>query len=202
MNVQTKMQTKILTKVWLLSVSISSCSFNFELTSQKTALENQVMGSYKELDDEVLMLASVRGVNKDGKVKEAKAASQSAQTAQKAKQNQDFNRDDLDELKEKKLVGEASDGTVTKLPKGVGLLEKASPKEIKFADQIINEENRDRAIIVSRIIESNENLTAKDLNETKKVYRKTLVELSPVGTWVQSENGKWEQKINSKETVK
>lgn len=34
---------------------LSGCAFNFDVTSQRTALENQVMGSYKELEDELVM---------------------------------------------------------------------------------------------------------------------------------------------------
>ena len=37
------------------AVAATSCSFNFELTSQRTALENQILGNYKELDDDLIV---------------------------------------------------------------------------------------------------------------------------------------------------
>lgn len=180
-------------------ILLTGCSFNFELTSQKTALENQVMGSYKELDDEVLLMASVRGVNKDGTKKEAKIASDNAKKAQSAKQNQDFNRDDLDEFKERQIVGESNSGEVIILPKGTGLAETAPQEDLKLAQAIAGEENRDRDTIIQRIISSNENLNSKDLPDTKRVYRKTIVDASPTGTWIQNTDGLWERKKEVKE---
>ncbi|MCX6116933.1 MAG: DUF1318 domain-containing protein [Proteobacteria bacterium] len=181
------------------TIFLTSCSFNFALTGQKTALENQVMGSYKELDDEVLLLASVRGVSKDGKVTESKKISDAAKEAQTAKQNQDFNRDDIDELKEKQILGEALSGDLVVLPKGIGLVDTATEADLRFAEAICLEENRDRASIVKRIISSNENLNQKDLAETKRIYRKNVLEKSPEGTWFQDDNSQWTKKNESKE---
>ena len=42
---------------------------NVTIVDQKTALENQILGSYEELDNEVLLLASVRSVDEEGKLK-------------------------------------------------------------------------------------------------------------------------------------
>lgn len=188
---------KIFSAVWVVLL-LTSCSFNFELTSQKTALENQIMGSYKELDDEVLLMASVRGVNADGTKTEAKVQSNAAKLATDAKQNQSFNRDDVDELKEKQIVGEANTGELVVLPKGTGLAENASEDDLNFARYIIAQENRDRAVIVSRVVATNHNLAEKDTSAARSVYRKSLIEESPVGTWVQTEGGTWERKSADK----
>lgn len=187
--------------MWAISMQLlAGCSFNFELTSQKTALENQVMGSYKELDDDVIMMASVRGVSKDGKkTKTYVPGSDSAKKAITAKQNQDFNRDDLDDLKQKQIIGENSSGDVVILPKDVGATPSADSPDLLLAQTLIKEENRDRETIVERIVVSNENLSTKDLPAAKKTYQKKMVEDSPVGTWVQDENGKWLRKRDTKE---
>jgi hypothetical protein len=177
-----------------LLVLLSSCSFNFELTSQKTALENQIMGSYKELDDEVLQLASVRGVSTDGQVKEAKIQGDAAKLAQQAKQNQSFNRDDVDELKTLQLIGEAKTGQIITLPKGIGLYENAKEEDRNFAKYLIEQENRDRDIVVKRLVSTTASLSNKDLSEAQKVYRSSLLSESPEGTWYQTEEGTWERK--------
>ncbi len=44
---------------------------NVTIVNQKTALENQILGSYEELGNEVLQLASLRSVYEDGKLKPA-----------------------------------------------------------------------------------------------------------------------------------
>ncbi|MCX6124579.1 MAG: DUF1318 domain-containing protein [Proteobacteria bacterium] len=175
-------------------LALNSCSFNFELTSQKTALENQIMGSYKELDDEVLLMASVRGVGTNGEKKDPKIQSDAAKTALNAKQNQSFNRDDVDDLKERQLVGEAKNGEIALLPKGIGLLSNASDDDLRFAKYLISEENKDREVITKRIIATSPSLSEKNLLEAKKIYRKSLLEESPSGTWIETESGNWERK--------
>lgn len=180
--------------VALSQLWFSSCSFNFELTSQKTALENQIMGSYKELDDEVLMMASVRGVSTDGTKTEAKVQSDAAKLATEAKQNQSFNRDDIDELKERQLIGEARSGEAVILPKGTGLAETAAATELQFAKYIIEQENKDREVIVKRIVATNQSLTERDLAEARRVYHKALVDESPPGSWFENASGAWERK--------
>lgn len=181
---------------WMIAAPcLVGCSFNFELTSQKTALENQVMGSYKELDDDVIMMASVRGVSKDGKkTKAVVPASESAKMAVTAKQNQDFNRDDIDDLKVKQIVGEASTGELAMVPKDVNPGASADSQDLLLAQTLIKEENHDRETVVERIIVSNENLSSKDLVAARKTYQKKMIEDSPVGTWIQDENGKWQRK--------
>lgn len=184
------------TNVSLLVLTMSSgCSFNFELTSQKTALENQIMGSYKELDDEVLLMASVRGVNKDGSVSEAKVQSDAAKVALNARQNQSFNRDDVDEFKTRQILGESRSGQLVVLPNGTGLAESASESDLKFARVILEQENKDREVIVKRVVATNEKLSEKDLLEAKRVYRKTILDESPVGTWFENESGVWQRKV-------
>jgi hypothetical protein len=42
---------------------------NVTIVGQKTALENQILGSYEEFGNEVLLLASVRSVDEEGKLK-------------------------------------------------------------------------------------------------------------------------------------
>jgi hypothetical protein len=171
------------------------CSFNFELTSQKTALENQVMGSYKELDDEVLMMASVRAVDSSGNLKKKKVQSDDAAKAIEAKQNQEFNRDDIDELKEKQILGEAKDGSIVVLPKDVGLAAQTGKKILNFAGFLVAEENRDRKIVVDRIVKSHQDLTKDNFEEARKIYRSNIINNSPVGTWIENPNGIWGQKI-------
>ena len=68
-------------KYWLIAFSIyiyffciTGCSeklvdVNVTIVDQKTALENQILGSYEELGNEVLLLASVRSLDEEGKLK-------------------------------------------------------------------------------------------------------------------------------------
>ncbi len=172
------------TMTLLACLSLSACTFNFELTTQRTALENQVMGSYRELEDDLILVSSVRGG------KQAKAEmDQAHKRALDARQNQEFNRDDLDELKDKQIVGETALGAVALLPKGHG-----DAKDAKLAQILVAEENHDREDIWKRIIDSNENLSAKDLPEVRRTYAKLQRDTARAGQWVQDEGGNWTKK--------
>lgn len=160
---------------------LSACTFNFELTSQRTALENQVLGAYKELEDDVILASSVRGAPGD----EKPALSASKRRAVDARQNQDFNRDDIDELKDKGVLGEANDGRLALLPQAKGE---------KLAAQLLSEENRDRQEIWQRIIDANANLSAGDLPQVRATYAKMQREGVVKGQWYQDESGAWRQK--------
>jgi uncharacterized protein YdbL (DUF1318 family) len=168
----------------VLPFVLSGCTFNFELTTQKTALENQVMGSYRELEDDLILVSSVRA-GKQAKVD----LSPSKRRALDARENQEFNRDDLDELKDKEIIGETASGTLAMLPKATG-----ETKDVRLAQLLVGEENRDREEIWKRIIESNENLSAKDLPEVKKTYAKLQRDTARPGQWVQDEGGNWVKK--------
>lgn len=164
----------------------TACTFNFEVTTQRTALENQVMGSYKELEDDLVLMSAVRAP------KAGVAVSQNRQRALDARQNQDFNRDDLDELKSKGVVGETNDGTIVVVSKGGGSA--AGGIDPALVATIVDEENRDREVIWRRIIESNQNLSAKDLPDVRKTYAKMQREAAQPGHWYQDETGAWVQR--------
>jgi hypothetical protein len=69
---------------------------NVTIIDQKTALENQILGSYEELGNEVL-LASVRSVDEQEKLKPVIEVPKGKRLALKAMQRQEFNRDDIRE---------------------------------------------------------------------------------------------------------
>lgn len=170
--------------LFALVMALAGCTFNFELTTQRTALENQVMGAYKELDDDLILVSSVRGG------KQAKTEmSPGHRRALDARENQEFNRDDIDELKDKQIVGETAGGTLALVPKAAG-----DAKDVQLAQTLVAEENRDREEIWKRIIESNENLSAKDLPEVRKTYAKLQRDTTRPGQWLQDESGNWQKK--------
>jgi uncharacterized protein YdbL (DUF1318 family) len=173
----------------LFAILLQGCTFNFDVTTQRTALENQVMGSYRELEDDLILLSSVRGPKTGGT-----AMSESRKRALDARQNQEFNRDDIDELKDKGLLGETTAGGIALLPKGLGNVGSAPKKDVQLAQTLVADENRDRARIWQRIIDANENLSAKDLPEVRKTYAKLQRDTSRPGQWYQDETGQWTKK--------
>jgi hypothetical protein len=173
----------------LLACGAAGCTFNFEVTSQRTALENQVMGAYQELEDDLVLISAVRA----GEAKRNTASiPPTKRRALDARANQDFNRDDIVELKELQVLGEAADGRVTLLPGGI--LKSDDKTALRLAQELVGEENGDREVIWTRIIAGNENLSAKDLPAVRKTYARLMRDQAATGHWYQDEDGKWRRK--------
>jgi hypothetical protein len=190
---ETRMRSAVTTLRFVFGTLIVAgavgCTFNFEVTSQRTALENQVMGAYKELDDDLVLISAVRA----GDGKDLRAAMPSGKRrALDARANQDFNRDDIVELKELQVLGETADGRVAVLPGGV--LKSDDKTALRLAQQLVVEENGDREVIWGRIIAGNENLSAKDLPEVRRTYARLMRDQAANGHWYQDDSGRWQRK--------
>lgn len=162
---------------------LCGCSFKFELTSQKTALENQIMGSYRELEDDLLVTNFERKTSDlDGRAQSKTAVSASVQRAEK---NREFNSDDITELKDSAIIGELPDGLLALLPKSLGGVSTASPEQLKLAEALIDEENRDREVIWKKGL--NEDAKQKDpeseQTQIRSQFARDIFDKSPAGHW-------------------
>ena len=130
---------KIFPSIWknlmtagLLALVLEGCGgklvdVNVTIVDQKMVLENQILGSYEELGNDVLLLASVRSVDEEGKLR-----------ALKAMQRLEFNCDDIQGFKQTLCAGEGNDGYL-KFFDNERTKTDAQFKE--FAEPIIAEEN-------------------------------------------------------------
>ena len=164
---------------------------NVTIVDQKTALENQMLGSYEELSSEVLLLASVRSVDEEGKLKPTTEIPKGKLKALRAMQRQEFNRDDIQGFKRTLCAGEGNDSFL-KFFDNERTKTDAQFKE--FAEAIIAEENEDRLIILQRIVATNENFTEQDLPKIQKISASLNRDNAKLGEKIQEENGNW--KIN------
>lgn len=170
---------------------IPSCTINFELPSERTALENQILGKYQEIDDELYMISSVRTLQKD-------QPNQPFKKATRSRQNQIFNQDDIDELKSLQILGETHDGQLIILPKKIGLVSQATPKQLNLAKLLVKEENHDRMIIWKHTIFENDNLKSSDMGKVKSTYADQIFKKAKTGHWFLRKNGEWVQKTAAK----
>jgi hypothetical protein len=164
---------------------------NVTIIDQKTALENQILGSYEELGNEVLLLASVRSVDEEGKLKPVIEIPKGKRLALKAMQRQEFNRDDILEFKSTLCVGEGNDGLL-KYFENERTLKDSDYK--KFVVAILKEENEDRLTILERIVATNENFTDKDLQKVQKISASLNHENAQAGEKIESDDGVWSTK--------
>jgi len=156
------------------------------VVDERTALENQVLGTYQELNQQVMLVASVRYIDPKGKLKQTQELPPGKKDVVRALQRVSFNKDDLNRYKALGIIGENNEGGVTLLEP-----EKVEPADRAFVENLIKEENEDRLVIMSRIIETNETLSPTDLPRVHKMFAALNRDKALKGERIQLDNGQW-----------
>ncbi len=185
--------------LWLLPVLLCVCSIScanlvqvkIDVVDQRTALENQVLGSYQEIDGDLMLMASVRSIDNEGRLKPAPVIPEGKRAAIMAMQRSRFNLDDIERFKTIGAIGETMDGYLAYRPIGKT---RADPKLEKFVNHLITEENRDRKILYERIVVINDNLVEGDLPKVERILSKLNHDNAKPGEWIQLDTGEWIQK--------
>jgi len=158
-----------------------------KFTGEKTALENQILGTYNQVREDVWMVASVRAANPDSQI----TLSDEKRAVLTAIQNREFNKDDVDEFKRDGAAGENAKGLLEIRP----LPRLASDADYrKLVEEIVAEENRDRQIIMQRIMDINPAVQATGVTEVEKVFAKLNRDSAKAGEWIQLPEGEWVRK--------
>ena len=176
-----------------LAALASACvEAKIQVVDERTALENQILGQYEELDRELLLVASVRAAPAGGGGPEAglPVVSRLRDEALRARQTQQFNRDDLDELKAKGCLGEGGDGMLK--PR-----ECEASRETSVAERVarlVEAENQARRSILRYVVASSPDLTEQDLPKLTAAWSRLAHEQARPGEWIQDAGGAWKQK--------
>ena len=177
--------------LWPALTSLAlGCTVNVpqvKVTGEKTALENQIIGTYREIEEDVWMVASVRGAEPGEKID----LSDEKRAVLEAIRNRSFNRDDIDEFKKDGAVGESREGLLEVRPNE--RMEK-DPEYRKLVITILEEENRDRRIIARRVTEVMGAKGPADERTTMAAFARLNREQARPGEWVQQDDGKWVRK--------
>ncbi|MFC1569766.1 DUF1318 domain-containing protein [bacterium] len=184
------MKRRIVLISTILILLVVSCSFKapeVRVTGEMTALEKEVLGTYRQIEEDTWMVASTRS---DGKVKDQKVSPEKKQVLD-AMQDQKFNKDDIEEFKRKGYVGESNEGLLS--IRDHAELQSDISKS-KFVKKIVNEENSAREVIMKRVIQLNDALTDAMRNNVMSIFAQMNQENSPVGTWIQKQLGDWVRK--------
>jgi hypothetical protein len=159
------------------------------IVDERTALENQVLGTYQELNQQVMLVASVRYIDPKGQLKQTEELPPGKKEVVRALQRVSFNKDDINRYKTLGILGENNEGGITLLEP-----EKIEPDQRAFVENLVKEENEDRLIIMGRIIETNETLSPTDLPRVHKMFAALNRDKALKGERIQLDNGKWVQK--------
>lgn len=167
------------------------------VVSERTSLENQVLGSYNSLSEDMLLVASVRGVSPSGKIDTPAKHTPEQVDATVAMETIAFHLDDIETFKRFGWVGENMEGLLTAFPREILKSESSELKsfasnysEAEF-QQVIKEVNQSRETLMIRVVQTNENFTNKDLPAIRKVFAKLNRQKSVKGSKVQEADGRW-----------
>ncbi len=166
------------------------------VVGQRTALENQVLGTYNAIDRDMLLVASVRGVDTQGRLRKPPETSRGHQDAVAAMQLINFHDDDIAAFKKLGWVGENRDGLLTPF----AMDKKAIPPSLaevagRFREaelkSIVEQVNKARMVIMERVIFLGEGLGEADLPKVQAIFAKLNRENATPGEKVQQEDGGW-----------
>lgn len=181
---------------------VSGCTLldvKVNVVSERTSLENQVLGSYHSLDQEMLLLSSVRGIDPKGRIKTPQPASQDKKDVIAAMQVIDFYADDIRLFKASGWLGENNRGLLAFFPMEKNKLSEALKREVsRYSDaefkSITETVNQSRKAVMQRVIDMNPNLSERDMPEIEKVFGKLNVENAKDGERIQLPEGAWKTK--------
>ena len=169
---------------------------NVEVVSERTTLENQILGTYNALDREMLLAASVRGVDENGRMKIPPKKSKGRKDAVEAMQIIDFHSDDMRRFKDLGWVGENRSGLIEVL----GMDKTSVPETLQgFAegikrdemDSIVSHTNQARETIMQRVIDMNETLSDEDMPKIRQVFADMNAKSALPGDKVETGDGTW-----------
>ncbi len=187
----------------LILIVLSGCTLaevQVNVVSERTALENQVLGSYNSLGQEMLLVASVRGVDPLGKIETPPRKSQGYKDAIEAMQTLAFHADDVEAFKRLGWTGENNQGFLTPFPIKKAFLIKGPLQDLKgFAARypekefatVIQQVNTARDVVMKRVVEINEDFTTNDLPKIRRVFGNINRENALPGEKIQKEDGSW-----------
>ena len=178
---------------WFGILIFASCSIQapeINVTGEQTALQNQVLGTFQQIESDTWIIASTRAVGSS----QASAISEQKQKVLDAVQNRKFNKDEIDELKRDKVVGENLQGFLQ-----IMTLEKYD-RDLNYkrlVDELVNEENRDRQIVYDRVVAVNKS-AAEAGDKVYEIFSKLNYDNSKPGTLIQQVDGSWIEKEKGK----
>lgn len=183
-----------------MALIFSGCTLaklDVNVVSERTSLENQVLGTYNSLNEDMLLVASVRGVSPTGKIDAPPRHTPEQVDATKAMETIAFHADDIETFKRFGWIGENQEGLLTPFTRETP---KVASQELKsFAanyseaefQQVVKEVNQAREVLMMRVVQTNENFTVKDLPAIRKVFARINRQNSVPGAKVQEADGRW-----------
>ncbi|MBN2823681.1 MAG: DUF1318 domain-containing protein [Campylobacterales bacterium] len=159
------------------------------MTGEKTVIENQIVGQYKELEKDVWVISSVNSsFGGDSQLGKKSIGNKQLYIAMEVRA---YNQKAVRDYKDRLLVGETNDGLLKIMSKKG--LDKA---EVTKLESIVAEENRSRKEIFSLSLQLSKKRTpTKDeLDAFAREFADEQRAMAKSGDWIENKNGSWVKK--------
>jgi len=172
---------------WLAGLLATSGCFTpqIQVVDERTALENQILGQYERLDDDLQLWASVRSP--------AAASSgmhQLRRQALQARRVEIFFQDDVEEFKRLGCLGEGRDALLARRPCSVD----KERTRVAWLERTLEEVNKARLAIFAYVLAASPQLGAGDEEQLRRVFVELRRRQAVTGDWLQLDDGSWVQK--------
>jgi hypothetical protein len=173
--------------------SVIGCSIaapEVRLTGEKTLVENQIIGEYKELEPDAWAVSSVKTAAIKNKTGMVQASDEQIFRALKIRE---LNEEAIRSYKNEGAIGESSNGYADY--RSVPRYE--SDKEIKkIITAVIDDENRARRTIFERslVLSGKEKPTDADVAVLAKKFADEERSRANKNDWIQGNDGQWQRK--------
>ena len=164
-----------------------------EVTGGQRSIEEQVLGSFEQLGEEVYLVAGVRSVDAStGRPSAAPPTTAGEQRALEARRRMEFNRDDVQRFLREGYLGEGNDGLPAIFGEALDGAPRDEPRLVQLIKDIYQEEAADRRVIMQRIVDTTPGLKGEAGMETVgRVLAARFRQEAPPGTPIQTPDGQW-----------
>ncbi len=160
------------------------------ITGEKTAIERQIVGEYRELEKNAWVISTVKTPVYGVRARTAGETGDGGLMA--ALRLREYHDEKIRKYKDEGALGEASTGLISY--RGVGRYER-NPEEKKKLLAVIEEENRARRIIFSRsAAQTGIEPAEEDILRAGRSFAVEQARTAARGDWLQNRNGTWSRK--------
>ncbi|MBU0520354.1 DUF1318 domain-containing protein [bacterium] len=174
----------VISLVWWSGCTIRTPEVTF--TSERTALEKQILGYYRTIEEDAMLVSIVPSDTAVGLT-----LPDGRREILEAFANRKFNADDLEDFGRDGSVGENQMGLLTIFP--TELYQQDSVFKA-LVDRIVSEENQDREIIMTRIASLHNTTDPTDSSSVRQVFASMNRDAAPKGTLIENSDGVWSRK--------
>ena len=164
-----------------------------EVEGGQRTVEEQVLGSFEHIGEEVYLLAGVRAIDPmTGAPSPPRPMTASEARALTARRRMEFNRDDILRFQREGYVGEGNLGLPAAFAERVDDLAESDPRRARLVLEVVEEESEDRLTVMQRIVDTMPELKGRDgLLAVRQILAARYRDEAEPGTQVQLADGTW-----------